>query len=1329
MKKITSFLMMMVLCCIGAYAQDVETVGTQLPQDKLIKVGTAQAEMEPGKWYFLYQNRGNGTFYEPGAEFGSGGGFVNDPGVGGQISKSPSSVTDGLNAPEGVNSANYLGYLVRFMHADGQEGAFNIEFGSGNWIGACPNHASGRILSVSKIQHMAGESGEYNFYLIKTDDMPEGNNLGRFGWNRYDMDVIVDNDSPAGNHGGLLSPWSTGETKNTLEGNKVWQIFDIQIVGEVDVYAEALNSLLDEYTRITGLQDGAFIENLQNGVNVGDSYGNYRMEDVTAFLAVQAKIEEIMFTWEMEGQEVIEEMYPTAEDVEALIEEYTAAYEKIVENKVPIAMSNIKPGYYTINSMLNWYETKNDTIFLTQEEADSINNENGYLEGDEGFAVAGGVKEITSGQVPAPIKSLCSRDSDGQGWLAWGTQEPKAEYLWKIETVEGKPTEYRLINMYRGTTFVGITQSNNAQLNPNDTATVCFDWRSDAGVAPVTGNTVTYFNIRSSVHPENSFNYLHCGGHNGGAGKQAWIVGWSDGGATQWYLASVDEATANEWLEAGNKVVKLAEKITKGDSIAAVVPAQIEVAKDIETTLHMEDSVVVTSDQFYSQYTTEDSQTIPEGGSVYDFMIDGKQSTYWHSAWENGNQPFKKHYLQISATETLDGIYAVKLTRRPVSGDHIMQLIVKGYTEAPTDETTFEEGTELGVLDFPLGSNNETLVSRTFDATGMNYLRFYSNATGTTGGGGQDRGYWHASEFNVFKATAAKRFDTVQYDVRKAQADAIEAAIAAWEEKGFFADSVELAEDETFEAAYNALVAAYEAWTAVYVDPTDLRDAIAAAPAENLFVIGNNPGQWKEGVVTPKATVDKAAAYNAAGKYTAAESQAHIDAIEAAEDAVFDAANKVETGKWYRFRFASEEMYDNYGWDKAGPSANIHAASEVETAPALFNRIVAAGDKVKVYTHYDGENGADTVASYALAAAEYWFENDELYFFDGDEEFEYGEDLFQFVEATDSSYFIQHKATGLFLKTGHPVTLSAIPSYWNASAIGAGANIVASTDIFGTKANPLHAEKATSRLVTWNATTLGSNSMMMIEEVEAVEEAPSAEFTKQIWPGKINTYTYPVDIKVVEGATAYGASLNVTEEDTTIVLKAIEAEVIKAGTPFILIAEVDEYKTTADRLKEIAAELAADGVYGFEDKALAELQLLDEYAQVTMEHGMAVDTVANELNDLVGTLKQTAVEAGKGIVTNGENGFKHMLVNGNVAAYSAYIKADFDATSEDVLKGLQIEIDGSIDTGINEVLNKVAQSGNIYTVGGQLVGKGNINTVNKLPAGVYIVNGVKVTKK
>ena len=1344
MKKITSFLMMAVLCCAGAFAQAATEYA-----DKLVTIGTAQAEVVPGQWYFLHNprnpNQSATDFAEVGGTITTAGGFVTDKGLGNHVHLTASSVIDEVTNEEGVSANAYMANFVRFVAVEGEENVYNIQFGTGNWLADSPANGT-----VNNNNYIAGNAGKYNFYLVTIGGVP--NAAGRFAWNKYNMANRIDNNGA----GGTVVFWAEGETTGESEGwatdadikgNKIWQIYDIVVVGDLDKYEETFNALLADYDAICGQADGTIIDQLKEGVNVGDQPGNYRPEDVNAFLELHNYVEEvIMPTMESEGLEGLQALYPTAEDLKKFNDDYVAAWNHMINNKVPRAMTGIQPGYYTFNSCLFWYTTKNDTVFYTQEEADAANAESGLIEGDEGYIAAGDVKEVVSNQVAAPIKSLFSRQGTTSAGevvdaLAWGNQQAKAEFLWKVEAVEGKPTEYRMINMANGKTHISINQSANSFLELNDTATVCFDWRNNeeqvvfANAEGVQDTAIVVsFNIRSSEQAEGGYNYLHCGGHSSGAGTgPAWIVGWSDGGATRWYMTPVDEATANDWMYGPE--AQLRAMIQKGDSIVAAAPSQIEIAKDIVTTVFENDSVVVTADQFYSQWTTEDAQTIPEGQTVYDFMLDGKQSTYWHSKWENGAVGQKVHYLQVNATEALEGLYAVKLQRRPVSGDHITELIVKGYVDAPTDETTFEEGTELGTLKLPLSANNETIVTNTFDATGMNYLRFYSTTTAAAAsGGGANRGYWHASAFNVFKATANPRYETTQYDARKAEADALAAAIAVWKEKAFAADSLELLEDETFAAAYNALLAAGEAWAKVYVDPAALREAIAAAPAENLFVIGNNPGQWKEGVATPAATVNAAEAYNASGAYTPAESEAHLAAIAKAEADVWAAANKVETGKWYRFSFASEDMYDNYGWNKDGAKAAVNA-HEIETAPALFGKTIAVGKGLTTYATYDNaENGnVDTVSVRSVEATEEWFEGDNLCFFE-DAEFEEGEDLFQFIQATDSSYIIQNKATGLFVRAGHPVTLSAVPSYFDVKAIGAGANLIGYTDVLGKTDGShvyLHGERSTNFVTKWEANTIGSNSMMMIEEVEAVAEAPATEYTAKMWPGKVYTYTMPVDVKVVDGATAYGAELVVAEEDTAIVLKAIEAETISAGTPFIAIANLEgEYITTADRLKQIASEvLATEGKYGVIEKALANTKLNDEYALVEMEHGMEVDTVVTELLGLRGTMKQVTVEAGKAIVANNENGFKHTLVNTNVAAYSAYITSDFDPESADVLGALVVKIEGSVETGITEVLDKVAKSGNIYNAAGQLVGKGNINTVNNLPAGIYIVNGVKVTKK
>ena len=1284
MKKITSFLMMLLLCCTSVFAQ-----GATEYVDKLIRIGTVQTEMVPGKWYFLHTPRNiNQTAtaedYALDGVIQSKGGLVYDNTS--NVSVSRTTVIDELTAEEGVSSNDYLKMMVRFVAVEWEEGAYNIQFGNGKWMAENPMNAT-----CSNYQYLAGEVGKFNFYHPTIGGVPS--TLGRFAWNAYNMAQRVDNNGA----GSTVVFWAEGEvtgetegwtTEEEIGGNKIWEIFDVEVIGDVDKWQEMFENLLDDYTTITSQGDGTIIDQLIAGENVGNAFGNYRPEDVQAFLALHAQVEELLMLAETEGMEAIQKEYSTASDLKAFYDRYVDAWNHMIENKVPLAMTGIQPGYYTFNSCLFWYTTKNDTVFYTQEEADEANAESGCVEGDDGYVAAGDVKDVTSSQVAAPKKALYSAQAmGGDGvmgdWLAWGTQEPNAAFLWKVEAVEGKPTEYRMINMWNSKTHISIGQVSNSRLELNDTATVCFDFRNDKEeVKYMDGEEekteiVTSFNIRSSKQAADNYYYLHCGGHLGGAGTNGWIVGWSDGGPTRWYMTPVDEATVNQWLGESEGPRTLLAMITKGDSIAAAFPAQLDVAKDIEITIYENDSVVVTADQFYSQYTTEDAQAIPEGQTVYDFLLDGKQSTYWHSRWENGFVGQKVHYLQINAAETLEGMYAVKLQRRPVSGDHITKLSVVGYANEPTDETTFEEGVYLGDLNLPLGSNNETVVSKAFDASGMKYLRFYSVETKAVVGygGGANRGYWHAAGFNVFKASAVPRYATTQYDVRKAEAEALAEAVAVWNERGYTNEDVALLEDEGFQQAYANLVAAAEAWGAVYVDPTALRELIAATPSSELFVTGNNPGQWKEGTVAPAEAVTAAIAYNASGAYTPAQSEAHIAAIQNMETATFESANKVETGKWYRFSFATEETYEKFGWDKTSAKAVEHEAAGVETQPALFGKTLAIGKKFIDYVGFVNEYGEnDTIAVNLVEEKEEWFEGDNLCFFE-DADFSNGEDLFRFIQATDSSFMIQNKATGLFLRAGYPVQLSAVPSYFSVQAIGAGANLIASTNVLGGNEqgyNYLHAERPTNTLTTWDADNLGSNSMIFIEEVEPVTEEPSTEYRAKLWPGQVYAYTYPVDVTISEGATAYAAELTVTGNRSTVALQPMENATIKAGTPFVMIANpalvkdqerAGEYISSADRLKQIAAEiLAENGQYGRNEQVLANVRLNDEYAIVTMNHGMTVSTNVDANYSLRGTMKQTMVEAGQAILPK-ENGFGPALVNKSIAAYGAWIASDFDANA------------------------------------------------------------------
>ncbi len=1319
MKKITSFMIfmiMLVLCCTSAFAQDIE----ETLDDKQIKLGVIQAEMVPGQWYFLHSPRNKDTeataFGMPGDQIQAAGGFIVDKGTGTRVFLTATDVISEVDVEEGVAASAHLDKIVRFIAVDGKEGAYRVQFANENYIGADPE-TNGTVTKYN-----AAGAGEYNFYLVKNLD-GEPNTAGRFGWNKYNMAGRVDN-----NGGGFgINFWGNGETKaetekteegdfkwNTDEeimGNRIWQIYNVEILGNVDLFESEIQALIALMDEIYGREENAYVDNLREGINVGDSYGNYRPEDVEAFLALFDLAESIVADYDSGT------LGMTAEAIKASREELAAADEQVQNNKIPLAVSGIAPGYYTINSMVNWHA--NDTVNYTQEECDAFNTENQLTPGAEGFLTTDSVKVIPS------IKALMARTNGTKQYVAWAKREEKSTFLWKLEEVAGRPTEYRLINMYKGQTFNNVPTSSHIELVQDDTITMVFDYQGEHK-APIIEENVTVYSIRLKKNQEGEQHYIHAGGHQSGAGKADYAVGWNPGStdASGWYLAKVDDGIAQGWIE--GDAAKLQKMFDVTNNIFATVPDQFEVAKDIVVTIHEKDSVITDVKQFKSKYTSTAEGSLNS-------LLDGDPSTYWHSDWGSEVGPLV-HYLQINADEPLEGVYAVKISRRPVNTDHPTKLAVRGYDE-DNEDLGINDGVDLGTLMFNAsGAGKWDVSNNLFDGKGYAIIRFY--LAGSTSDA--KRGYWHCGDFNIFKATESTYHEKTQYQERADIISRLQTAMDAWNAAGYSVDNVELYADATFQAAYKELTEAADAWAAVYVNPAALREAIEDAPAENLFVIGTNPGWWPAGTVTPAASVDAAKAYDETGKYTPAESEAKIKAIADATTNVFAAANKVQTNKWYRIKFPTEQMFETYNWKKSEADTIYSALAGVVTNPELFGKTLASGKLVTEYVDYDNEEGeVDTLSAYTTDVVEEIIEGNSLVFFDKNqlETIKAGEDLFRFIEATDSSFIIQHKASGLFMNapgTGSAkVTLSSIPTYFQVSAVGTGANVIGMTTILGKRPSAyvnIHAARQ-NNLVCWNDKNLGSKTPLLIEEAETVTTEPATNYKKKLWPGSFYAYTSPVDITVGTGATAYGAELVMTDKDTTVVLKEIEAEVITAGTPYILIADSEEdYITPADRLKEIASTvLEEEGKYGKIEQQIANERLDEEYAYVEMSHGMAVNTHVKGLGDLVGTYENVTIDAGKAIVTK-NNGFAHTTQSTTISAYAAYVKCDFDPNSTDVVGTIKVDFDGTVDTGINDILNTVAKSGNIYTIDGKLVGKGNINAINKMPAGVYIINGTKVVK-
>ena len=322
--------------------------------------------------------------------------------------------------------------------------------------------------------------------------------------------------------------WSTGELvaedmdsyeaaygEAGIKGNCVWQVYDVVIQGDTEYY-ELIDRIISNCNIVNNKDDGSFLSNIENGV--GTNPGDYKQEHVSAFLALHAEIEALANNAQRNGAESILTSYPTANALRNLNNQYVEAYNKVIYNKVSV---KIKPGYYTIRSMMNF----ND------------------------------------GQ----IKALGSFEINCEGMLHWHTISQDCRDLWKVEVVEGSDDEYRLVNMYRGHSFNALRKSANTQLEETN-STMYFEYIGN-GVAPVTNKNVTFFAIRSA-NQYGQYSYVYCGNNYEGTGETSNAVGWTNNEpGSYWYFEEVDEATANKWMHGEFKVNGISYNIIGKDEV------------------------------------------------------------------------------------------------------------------------------------------------------------------------------------------------------------------------------------------------------------------------------------------------------------------------------------------------------------------------------------------------------------------------------------------------------------------------------------------------------------------------------------------------------------------------------------------------------------------------------------------------------------------------------------------------------------------------------------------------------------------------------------------
>lgn len=311
---------------------------------------------------------------------------------------------------------------------------------------------------------------------------------------------------------------------------------------------------------------------------------------------------------------------------------------------------------------------------------------------------------------------------------------------------------------------------------------------------------------------------------------------------------------------------------------------------------------------------------------------------------------------------------------------------------------------------------------------------------------------------------------------------------------------------------------------------------------------------------------------------------------------------------------------------------------------------------------------------------------------------------------TPVRYAIQNKATGLFINTAaknsNDVTLQLMPSLISPAVAGYGENVLRSDNFDGTYCSYLHVQKNNHRFVTWDDKSAGSNSGLIIEEVEPAEESDFT-FTKDILFGKINAWCYPVSIQSDDYEIgAYTVVGTYTGEDEKLYLALNEANEAKAGQPVIYILGTTE-----------------DWIEGTEEEPA-------ETTPVLFTLSTDINFEAGAENGLVGTLKKTHVETGTQTFVDNTVVSVKAEDGADIAANQAYLDLNACPKAEEGKYTMSILLPDASGTGIASTVSNISKSGNIYTVDGKLVRVGGtLNDVKKLGKGTYILNGVKVFVK
>jgi len=938
---------------------------------------------------------------------------------------------------------------------------------------------------------------------------------------------------------------------------------------------------------------------------------------------------------------------PSNEELQALLDTIDNSYAEIMASLVPLTIAD---GNYRIVSALEWTRT---------------------IRTDTGEVDSGG-NPIYNDVVEHPIKAMYATLDEMKAM--WATLDSTdCRYLWKI-TNNPASGYIKMMNIATDGIILDCSQSSQATLSTTSTTEMYFEFRgrSEAGKVIV------------AMRPSNrgGYGFLHANGHGGGSGDHSNIVGWEPAaGASQWILEPVSDEDVKKLVDDYAPIKDHELLVSMYQDLIVKADSLIEVATD-----QTRKELITKASQLSCPFGQNDlNPSSPDGGDIGS-LIDGNGSTYYHTVWSSGAKEPGSHWLFATFDEPVGGDLQITLTRRSgATNDHVSKMDVYGGTDVEGEADSF---TLLAQLDFPYNKQGEVVNSALFNVEGA--YPVYKYVVTETSPTSYNRGYFHMAEFNMLQISINENSQL------KGMAE-IGAKLV--EEVGI---AKELDVDELTIDEYNALKEAYDAAKAIYVDPTQLRNAIKNnTNATALVVIGTNPGYWSaESSAGSLDTILKEAAdYDKAGVYTQAQTDEYIQKIKAGLNEIMVCANPVVEGKWYAIHFAHEEMYEKYGWQKSNVvNTQLGDLYDNYVAPA---NVESDGDGGEVLTLL--ENMDDITRGQALR-----FVSDQV--IDAMDQI-----AFRFVAQGDTAFVIQHKS-GLYVsgsERGNALTLSLTPALYNVTAIGLGKVLIHARNLkgaeYGSAPVYLHAQNAGHSLVTWTATELDSNSALFISEIaegDLSDTEVAERITEVVKPNSMRIWCQPVGFSVAEGELyEYKGTY---EKDDAWHYAFNKIEEAKPGQP-VLYLNGDPQKFDKDADDEYET-LTLIGI-SFAPDALKENGFYGTYTYQWVDLGTVVVS-GGDIANWGNTLVEAAGEEGTDCTRD-------------IAANTGYIVPEENIISEGEYD-LVFTIEGE-STGIKSLTPAIYErEGVVFDLSGSRMVNVQSSMFNGLKKGLYIINGKKV---